>query len=359
MTVHKKAILYPFSKEYSDFIKFHNEIGFDCVIPMVDENEPVIGKKVGFIVKDDGNDEIIRAYDDSSIIADKEVTDVLLTTYSDKIKNNILVAAGAGKNIKIINRIEEDKAREIRDCCQNKNVVFLNNEDQLQEKPNWYMNKLREITTPIMLICGLSAETNKFELQIKIRKELVNRGYLVSQIGSKNGSELFGMHSFPQFMYKAGISEMEKIFMFNGFIWNIEETEKPDVIIVGVPGGIMPYDNEHHNEFGIFNYLVSCAVTPDEVVLSIPYNDYETEFWEYIVEYSKYKYSYNIKGINYSNIYHDIYADERQAKERLVYIRNRQVDEMMSLHCNPLLFNIRNDNSFIRKVDELINYLSE
>ena len=201
MTVHKKAILYPFSKEYSDFIKFHNEIGFDCVIPMVDENEPVIGKKVGFIVKDDGNDEIIRAYDDSSIIADKEVTDVLLTTYSDKIKNNILVAAGAGKNIKIINRIEEDKAREIRDCCQNKNVVFLNNEDQLQEKPNWYMNKLREITTPIMLICGLSAETNKFELQIKIRKELVNRGYLVSQIGSKNGSELFGMHSFPQFMY--------------------------------------------------------------------------------------------------------------------------------------------------------------
>ena len=41
-------------------------------------------------------------------------------------------------------------------------------------------------------------------------------------------------------MYDEGVSEKKKILMYNHYLKWIEQSEKPDVILVGIPGGIMP-----------------------------------------------------------------------------------------------------------------------
>ena len=78
-------------------------------------------------------------------------------------------------------------------------------------------------------------------------------------IGSKNFSKIFDCYQFPTFMFR-NISEREKILAFQGYIRNIEKDEEPDIIIIGVPGGMMPFNEKFPGNFGITLYEVMLAV---------------------------------------------------------------------------------------------------
>lgn len=60
---------------------------------------------------------------------------------------------------------------------------------------------------------------------------------------------MLGFYSFPSFMYDSNISEVNKVLMFNRFVRKIEKVEAPDIIIIGIPGGIMPYNRQFTRAF--------------------------------------------------------------------------------------------------------------
>lgn len=135
------------------------------------------------------------------------------------------------------------------------------------------------IDVPVIMVMGTSIMTEKFDLQLSIRRKLQDIGYKVSQIGSKSFCELFGFHSIPDWFFDCTYLEADKISMFNKFMKYIETEEKPDVIVVGVPEGIIPLTKKHHFNYGIYAFEICCAVAPDYAILALPYGEYNDEFY--------------------------------------------------------------------------------
>ena len=152
----------------------------------------------------------------------------------------------------------------------------------------------KKINTPVVMVCGISPMTQKFELQLYLRKYFKKHKYSVSQIGSKITSGLFGFCSIAPYIFSCDTTEVRKIHTVNNMIKKIEEDENPDVIIIGVPGGILPLTAKHHFGYGVYAYEIFNAICPDFTILSLPNGEYTDEFYDNINKMSKYKFGIDI-----------------------------------------------------------------
>ncbi len=109
-----------------------------------------------------------------------------------------------------------------------------------------------------------------------------------------------GFHSFPNFMYENNINEISKIILFNALVAQIEKDEKPDIIIVGIPGGIMKLNDTITNKFGIFAYEVSQAINPDLVIFSTIYQNFKPEYFKMVNNLLKFRLGYEADYFNIS-----------------------------------------------------------
>ncbi len=166
-------------------------------------------------------------------------------------------------------------------------------------------SEIFNLNTPVIFVLGMAERTNKFEVQLALRKRLMKEGYKVSQIGTKAYCELFGFHSMPDFMYGNSLSESEKITLFNHYVKKMEKEEKPDVIIIGLPGGTMKFNNKYTSHYGITSYEISQAVVPDAVIYSVLYEEYKPAFFNNLCTSLQYKLGFEVDCFNISNYQFD------------------------------------------------------
>ncbi|QNU67843.1 TIGR04066 family peptide maturation system protein [Ruminiclostridium herbifermentans] len=166
-------------------------------------------------------------------------------------------------------------------------------------------SEIYSINTPVIFVLGISERTNKFEVQLALRKRLINEGYKVSQVGTKKYCELLGFHSMPSFMFGNSLSEPEKITLFNHYIKKIEKEEQPDVIIIGLPGGTMKLNNKYTCNYGITSYEISQAVIPDAAICSVLYEEYKPAYFENVCKSLQYKLGFKVDCFNLSNYHFD------------------------------------------------------
>ena len=225
--------------------------------------------------------------------------------YDKFIYPRIYKAIDKGKNIICLINLK-DKLHEIKKYCEIKKVSFKNYSDSNLDTSTFAGNNIEEneildLNTPIISVVGLSDNTDKFALQLEIKTELEDMGYKVSYIGSREYCEFFGAHSFPKFMFDKNMSESDKIYLFNKLVKYIETKENPDVIIIGVPGGILPHNKKISNNFGITAYEVFQSITSDALVLSVFHEEYNEKFFKSINNNIKYRFGIEIDVINILN----------------------------------------------------------
>ena len=186
-------------------------------------------------------------------------------------------------NQKQVNQ-EQVNQRQVNQNQVNQNKVNQNqvnqnqvNQNQMAQEHKAQVQKIKEpnicydINTPVIAVLGAYQDTDKYEIQLALRNELLEKGYQVSSISSRRDSSILGLHPFPEFMYVNTINEADKIVRYNHYIKQIELTENPEVIIIGVPGGAIPFDQYNHNNFGILTYEISRAVNCDCGIMALPY----------------------------------------------------------------------------------------
>lgn len=227
--------------------------------------------------------------------------------FEKNVFTKILKAVNSHKNIEIAAKLDIKARDRIVELCRHKGVDFTDycqkEEDTFAiNKDGIYPETLHKIHVPVVFIMGVSERTNKFEVQLSLREHLTDMGYKVSQVGTKPYCELLSSHSFPGFMTGSFIPETQKIVFFNRYVKSIEENEKPDVIIIGIPGGIMAFNDELTNRFGILAYEVSQAVTPDFAILSILNGNYEQDFFSSIFNNVKYRFGFEIDCYSLANV---------------------------------------------------------
>lgn len=213
-------------------------------------------------------------------------------------------AINKGKNIINTLPLSREIIDDIINKCAYNNLKFR--DFNIYNKQNDYSNILIEneyifdIKKPVVFVLGLCDSIDKFEVQLTLREYFLKLGYKVSQIGSRDSCEFLGFYSFPKFMYSKNISESNKVVLFNHYVKKIEEDEDADIIIIGVPGGVMPFNKKVTNRFGILAYEVCQAVNPDITVVNTYYIDDYTYF-EKISNSLKYKLGIEVSCFNISN----------------------------------------------------------
>lgn len=170
-----------------------------------------------------------------------------------------------------------------------------------------------DINTPIITVMGVGYNTSKFDIQLYLRKHFIGKGYKVAQIGSKKVSEFFDFYSMPAFMFDHSYSSEEKIFRFSEYVKKIEEIERPDVIIIGIPEPILPLNKKHPFSFGIYAFEILNAIEADYSILSLMHGEYGQDFMTEMKNLCRYRYNIEIDDFfvsNFTIVSNSLYSSE-------------------------------------------------
>lgn len=290
----KKALLYPYDITNMHFLLYPNLIKNYEITQVASPigwgycNEDA-GFKFGIYTGKRVCSDIEQALDSVDILI---ITESILDLPNEHFCEIVKVA----KN----KRVEIKAVRNSLNCVETEEFIkkdYVEFNDKIIPK-NY---KLRELPVPLVVVIGSGKRCNKFEIQLELRKIFFEEKYKVTQIGSKNYSEIYGFHSFPNFVYDNTMSFSDKVINFNRYMNYLASIEKPDVFILGVPGGLYPYDDTFHNDFGFINYVVSNAISSDFTILAALNVDHKEKFAESMITSLKGRFDYDVDCIFISN----------------------------------------------------------
>ncbi len=312
MGKNERLLIYPYNMEFAPVLRHKSlltEYEISCLVSP--NGWGFTGKDAG--IADKGPDigiSVCADFEKSLDLCDTVmiVESHLPFSFEKYIFNKIKLAIELKKNIICSLKLNEEAIKEISSMCNCEGVYFKYFDDTLSVLPKEIVienESIEEINTPVILTVGIAEKTNKFEIQLALRDKIQKSGYKVSQIGTRSYCEMMGFHPFPSFMYGNSISDVNKVLMFNRYIKKIEKIEEPDIIIIGVPGGIMPFNREFTNKFGLLAFEISQAVVPDVVIASLLYEDYKHENFQEYTDLIKYKLGFEVDFFNISNMQFD------------------------------------------------------
>ncbi|APF27497.1 hypothetical protein NPD7_697 [Clostridium sporogenes] len=364
----EKAMIYPFDSEFAPIIRHRNLLKDYEITKLVSVNGWALVSEDSSVADGSKTTEIEVTADFSKALSSCDTVIIsdsyMKADFKKIIYPKIVEAIQNNKNIVCTVKLEEKMLNDIKVMCESRKVNFSY---CVCEKKYNILNmeavQLEKIQTPIIFVLGTGDRSGKFEIQLCLRENLMQMGYKVSQVGSRNYCELMDFHSFPQFMYSTEITEEEKVIYFNNFIKNIELNDNSDVIIIGIPGGIMPFNDKYTNGFGILAYEISQAVKADAAVFTTLYEDYNKEYFESIDNTIKYKFGFEIDCYNLSNIQFDWMKFENLNERFYITLDynfiSKKKDKLNSYKLNKPIYNILEEKGNIDMAQYLINRLSE
>ncbi len=123
-----------------------------------------------------------------------------------------------------------------------------------------------DIDTPIVAVGGATENCAKLTVELGVKEQLEKVGYNVLLITSRNEGTLLNSLSMPNFMLMHDLSENEKVRAFNHFLADADNHFNPDIIIIGIPGSMVAYDEKHFKDYGILAMEISRAVSIDAII---------------------------------------------------------------------------------------------
>lgn len=300
------------------------------------------GNETGLLISDfneealDQCDTVFLHY--SRYVKDKEI-------YMDIIN----YAISKGKKIILAKDLKEKLNNEGLE-----NISSFYEEENISDE-EFVSERLFDIDVPVVTIMGLGELCNQINVEIVVRKYFVEQGYRVTQIGSEEYSKLFGMHCVPDFIYRKDIDLQNKIIRFNHFVNELLKKEKPDLLIMGIPGGMLKYNNRILNDLGANPYVMTNAVKSDIGIVSIYDNEYNEEYIGALAQCCRFRFD---SIIHYFNISNTRVMENEENKSKLDYLLLKS--DYVSSHISDdsftdkyKTFNILNDGH-ARKIGEEI-----
>ncbi len=347
------AMVYPYNRQFTPFLRYGRLSKFYDEIRLVapagwgmtgkDAGRADNGIHIGLTVKSDFQNELINC--DTVIFCDYS----LPLDFEKHIYTKVIQSICQKKNIVYLLPIDSDSEQKFRTLCRYDGVTFtcFRNEyskNFLEDCKNEPPFTIKTIDVPVIFVLGVGERTNKFDIQLALRNYYLENGYKVSQVGTRSYCEWAGFHSFPDFMINKSLSETQKVVYFNNFIKSIEKAEKPDVFIIGVPGGIISLSEIFYQDFGMLAYQVSCAVKPDICVLSLYYDKYKQDLLEYVNTSVSYRFGLEVDYLNVANVKIDMPISIEKRKLNYLSIDTYRCEEIKAILNTPdkPIFNILN-----------------
>lgn len=364
MAEKEKILIYPYDIQFTPILRHKRLLKDYEIMELISPNGwgmtgrdagvADYGGVTGIIVENDFQAALVGC--DTIIINESAVSLDFKTMIQPKIEE----AIKKRKNVLCTMSINEESYKYLLEQSKQEGTYLKVFENTFIE-PECKVEYIHKINTPIIFVMGVAERTQKFEIQLVLRENLLQKGYKVSQIGSRNYCEILGFHSMPGFMYNNGIPDYQKIILFNHYVKWLEMNEAPDIIIIGIPGGIMPLNEEFTNKFGLMAYEISRAVVPDATILSVLYDHYQSKYFKELNPFIKFRLSGEVDCYNLSNVKFDWGNSRQTGSMTYVTIDSKIVDEQKKkFHLlDTPIFNVFNSDDAKQMTEYLIDRLAE
>lgn len=298
----KNVLIYPYDNEMSPIVRcetFNSK--YNIVAAVSPHGWGYAGKDIGYV----DNQAPLGINVETSFDDFVDICDIVIFSQSEHqidFKKFIYpkMIETINRKKQIISLINNHDLSDIKNLALEQGVSFTEYDYSVFDvvKENAYISN---IDTPIVSILGLSENMDKFLIQLMVTERLKQIGYNALLIGSRSYTDLVGGIPFPKFMFENKLSETEKIKNFNRFIKYVETVHRPDIIILGIPGGVLPYNKIINNNFGITAFECMQAITSDFCILSLYSNIYTEEYFTNLQNLFKYRYGSRVDAFNITN----------------------------------------------------------
>lgn len=195
----------------------------------------------------------------------------------------------AEAKIRRINILASDSLKKELKC---KSIESLDKRmEENKENEEW-----EKIPVPAISVLGLGENCSKFESLLLLMSVVEKRGYKSLTIASNPLISLCGGYVWPEYLYQNNISLEKKIYKLNYDLGELVRREKPEVLLVEIPGGIMPLGKNEKNHFSEVPLVISNALDIDAGILNM-YVPFQKDMGQldYIKDYCDYKYGIPIE----------------------------------------------------------------
>lgn len=188
--------------------------------------------------------------------------------------------------------------------------------------------RISEPEAVIVSLGNLLTEQESSSTVDAISCQLRKRGYRTATITSNYNLCLIGYIKFPDSIFQNDLCDEDKVFVFNQFIKEIDYLEKPDIILLQLPTGVIKYSNSLPNGFGIIPYLVSQAVSSDYFILCSPVGIGNAQFFERMSDGFYGRFGFSINTVVIQDVQLDPLSEEREDVQ-LFDVDDAVVDEFI------------------------------
>lgn len=353
----KKIIVYPFTYEHRELIIYDyliNNFKLIGAIVLNDSDEKSLKNELnGFSVeKITCNFDTYLNECDTVLFLDTENQYVTKEHYMSKLA----MAHKANKEILFTNKCAHFSGETYIE-----NAFMLNGKEE-KNVPNATIEKyIKNIDIPAIGVMGIGKYCNKLCCELVLYSYFKSKGYNVVYIGSKDYVPLFGGKIFPDFVNDKNFSVTDRIIKLNHYLFELSISEKADIFVLGMPGGIMPLNNKILNNFGEIPFIISNAIRLDIGILCSYY--YERLTGEYIESYSnycKYKLNCDINFINISNSSYRFNLDSQESVLEYLHYKNEMANNVAIENNDQKIwsFNILNEKSKKMMLEKIYNDLT-
>lgn len=353
----KEVLIYPYSKPYETFICHQGLLDDMVIVEVISprgwgmENDSISSGTSEITVKCDfskglKNCNIVWFVDDEHIELPEQI---LWERLSEAILEHKKIIYTRYKNKKQYKKAMQYIPKDLKFSTSKK-----------MQKEYWDLKNIcYNINTPVLIVFGIDEYTEKFEVQVSLREKFISKGYKVSSITSRRDSELLGMNSIPAFMFEDTINVSDKIIQYNHYVKYIEQIEKPELIIIGVPGGILPYDKFNYNHYGIIAYEISYAVPCDLSIMCTHYNTNFTGDYSDLKKDIENKFGFNIIYCHIAAVTLNPITNVDNEKRKFVNIRRKLVQSKLQHYSKKDIIDFTKEADLDFAVNNIIDNLSE
>lgn len=334
----EKILIYPFAGACEVYVRYSPLEFQDKIASLVGfKGQQNIGEKVCFFtktltVKDNFSKELQNCT--SVWIADVGRA----VDYDKYIQPFVVEALMKGKKVLITQDMEEEEKKKLKEQYGEK-VKFGLTSCNVPEFS--FKKEVYKIYTPIIFIGGIGVSSEQIEFELKLGNMIESKGLNLLQIFSKRDMAVLGKEIVPEKIFDAKLSDDNKALWFNHYLKKLEVEQKPDIIIIGLPGDLLLLSSKIATSFGIVSYKIAQTVVPDISVLLLPFNFIDANFKQ-LRESLLYKYNMQIDFMIFSNKYWDVSESVLQGRHSYVSVDEEQVKQRLKV--NEIGFSLRGIN---------------
>ncbi|MCR5837674.1 MAG: S8 family serine peptidase [Lachnospiraceae bacterium] len=354
-----RAVTFPFNKEIDAIYRNNDLVDYKLVGAFDYRLLGNVGKKVSEIINNDNCDLIIRDIDE--LDWKKEEFDTFILGHTDIISSVL--------NKSLINEFIEKckKYKKQIVSFDDPNDFITNNTEKNVYTPNITeaeipvnnMGKLFGINTPVVNVMGTSSKQGKFTLQLKIKREIMGRGFKVGMLGTEPNAEIVGFDECVPMGYNSMemASRPEIIQVINEKLHYIDE-KNVDVIICGSQSQTVSYNYGNMGFYPIQQHNFILATEPDCTVLVANIGD-EVEYIKRTIQYIEATASSKVIAIVMSNLISDRNWNVKGTAFRVAEgLIEQDIIDRIEKETKRKCYYMGSENSIHDLVDSIVNYLS-